>query len=158
MTASRLGPLLDRCGKAPHVTRLRQGSTRQVLVAAEPAMERAAGRHSADEEQTVSDLLTTATPGSVRARTAAGAGLRGERGTSPIVLGKESGETVGASVGDSVMIYHPQGDDPFASSPVVQFSPRGQHSTPAFTSTRADRLPAPADAAASVPASRTCCR
>jgi lipoprotein-releasing system permease protein len=105
-------PLLDRLRKVPHVTAASPGLYEQVLVA------RGARDGGAllegilpDEEQTVSDLLTTATPGSVRALepqpepvSAVNAEL------PPIVLGKDLAETVGASVGDSVMIISPQGE------------------------------------------------
>ncbi len=57
------------------------------------------------DEQTVSSLLSSATPGAVQALepqpeppSAANAEL------PPIVLGKDLAETVGASIGDSVMI------------------------------------------------------
>ena len=105
-------PLLDRLRKAPHVTAASPGLYEQVLVA------RGARDGGAllegilpDEEQTVSDLLTTATPGSVRAlepQLEPASAVNAE--LPPIVLGKDLAETVGASVGDSVMIISPQGE------------------------------------------------
>jgi lipoprotein-releasing system permease protein len=105
-------PLLDRLRKAPHVTAASPGLYEQVLVA------RGARDGGAllegilpDEEQTVSDLLTTATPGSVRAlepQPEPASAVNAE--LPPIVLGKDLAETVGASVGDSVMIISPQGE------------------------------------------------
>jgi len=62
-----------------------------------------------DQEKTVSDLLSTATPGAVEM-------LQPQKVVStqgefpPIVLGQDLAETVGASVGDSVMLISPQGE------------------------------------------------
>jgi len=110
-------PLLDRLRRLPHVTSASPGLYEQVLVA------RGARDGGAllegilpDQEQTVSDLLTSATPGALRSLepepTASSpqraAALNGE--LPPIVLGKDLAETVGASVGDSVMIISPQGE------------------------------------------------
>jgi len=57
----------------------------------------------------VSDLLSTATPGSVAALEPH-AGLPPNGEFPPIVLGRDLAETVGASVGDSVMLISPQGE------------------------------------------------
>jgi lipoprotein-releasing system permease protein len=105
-------PLLDRLRKVPHVTAASPGLYEQVLVA------RGARDGGAllegilpDEEQTVSDLLATATPGSARAlepRLEPASAVNAE--LPPVVLGKDLAETVGASVGDSVMIVSPQGE------------------------------------------------
>ncbi|HXR38826.1 MAG TPA: FtsX-like permease family protein, partial [Terracidiphilus sp.] len=61
-----------------------------------------------NQEQTVSDLLKTATPGAVRALQPLSAPANGEM--PPIVLGQDLAETVGAAVGDSVMLISPQGE------------------------------------------------
>jgi lipoprotein-releasing system permease protein len=105
-------PLLERLRHVPHVTAAAPGLYEQVLVA------RGARDGGAllegilpDQEQTVSDILTHATPGSI-------ASLQPQpefvstlnSALPPIVLGKDLAETVGASVGDSVMIISPQGE------------------------------------------------
>ncbi|MGA3136169.1 MAG: FtsX-like permease family protein [Terracidiphilus sp.] len=105
-------PLLDRLRKVPHVTAASPGLYEQVLVA------RGARDGGAllegilpDEEQTVSGLLATATPGSARVlepRPEPASAVNAE--LPPVVLGKDLAETVGASVGDSVMIISPQGE------------------------------------------------
>ena len=103
-------PLFNRLRRLPHVTAASPGLYEQVLVA------RGARDGGAliegilpGYEQTVSDLLTTATPGSVRAREPQPApAANGE--LPPIVLGQDLAETVGATVGDSVMVISPQGE------------------------------------------------
>jgi len=105
-------PLFNRLRALPHVTGAAPGLYEQVLVArgARDGGALIEGILPA-QEQSVSDLLTTATPGSVRAlepqpeQTSA---LNAE--LPPIVLGKDLAESVGASVGDSVMIISPQGE------------------------------------------------
>jgi lipoprotein-releasing system permease protein len=105
-------PLLEKLRKVPHVTAASPGLYEQVLVA------RGARDGGAllegilpDQEHTVSDLMSTATPGSAQALEPQPAS---ESATNadlpPIVLGKDLAETVGASVGDSVMIISPQGE------------------------------------------------
>ena len=64
-----------------------------------------------DAERTVSDLLSTATPGAVPAlepQPESAAPQFAE--LPPIVLGSDLAETVGASIGDSVMLISPQGE------------------------------------------------
>jgi len=105
-------PLLDRLRKIPHVTAAAPGLYEQVLVA------RGARDGGAliegilpDDEKTVSDLLSSATPGSVQAlepHPAPTAATNAE--LPPIVLGKDLAETIGASIGESVMIISPQGE------------------------------------------------
>jgi lipoprotein-releasing system permease protein len=103
-------PLFNRLRRLPHVTAASPGLYEQVLVA------RGARDGGAliegilpGYEQTVSDLLTTATPGSVRALEPQPApAANGE--LPPIVLGQDLAETVGATVGDSVMVISPQGE------------------------------------------------
>jgi lipoprotein-releasing system permease protein len=62
-------------------------------------------------EQAVSDLLSSATPGSISAlepQPEAASTLNAE--LPPIVLGKDLADSVGATVGDSVMVISPQGE------------------------------------------------
>ena len=62
-------------------------------------------------ERTVSDLLSTATPGAVQALEPQPESASAQFAElPPIVLGSDLAETVGASVGDSVMIISPQGE------------------------------------------------
>jgi lipoprotein-releasing system permease protein len=111
-------PLLDRLRQLPHVTAASPGLYEQVLVA------RGARDGGAliqgilpDQELTVSDLLKTATPGSVQAlepqpQTPAPGEL------PPIVLGNDLATTVGAVVGDKVMLISPQGEmTPYGMAP-----------------------------------------
>src|SRR5580658_999616 len=110
-------PLLDRLRRLPHVTAASPGLYEQVL-AARGARDGGALLEGIlpDEEKTVSDLLDSATPGSMRAlepepaaaKPAPASALNAEM--PPIVLGQDLAESVGASVGDSVMIISPQGE------------------------------------------------
>ncbi len=105
-------PLLQRLRKVPHVTAASPGLYEQVVVA------RGARDGYAliegvlpDDERTVSDLLAAATPGSVAAlepqpKPAAAAASE----LPPIVLGSDLADTVGAIVGDTVMVVSPQGE------------------------------------------------
>ena len=103
-------PLLERLRRLPHVTAASPGLYEQVLVA------RGARDGGAliegilpDYELTVSDLLKTATPGSVEAlQPQAASGAAGE--LSPILLGDELAKTVGAMAGDKVTLISPQGE------------------------------------------------
>jgi lipoprotein-releasing system permease protein len=102
-------PLFKRLRGLPHVTGASPGLYEQVLVA------RGARDGGAlvegilpDQEQTVSDLLKSATPGAVQALEPQAAPATGEM--PPIVLGQDLAETVGAAVGDSVMLISPQGE------------------------------------------------
>ena len=103
-------PLFNRLRRLPHVVAASPGLYEQVLVA------RGARDGGAliqgilpDQEKTVSDLLSTATPGSVAALEPH-AGLPPNGEFPPIVLGRDLAETVGASIGDSVMLISPQGE------------------------------------------------
>jgi lipoprotein-releasing system permease protein len=105
-------PLLERLRKVPHVTAVSPGLYEQVLVA------RGARDGGAllegilpEDEQKVSTLLTTATPGSLEAldpRLETDTGVNAE--PPPIVLGKDLADSVGATVGDRVTIISPQGE------------------------------------------------
>ena len=105
-------PLLARLRTVPHVTAASPGLYEQALVA------RGARDGGAlldgilpDEERTVGDLLSTATPGAVRAlepRPESSPEQNAE--LPPVILGSDLAETIGASVGDSVMVISPQGE------------------------------------------------
>jgi len=102
-------PLFNRLRRLPHVTAASPGLYEQVLVA------RGARDGGAlvegilpDQEQTVSDLLKRATPGAVRALEPEPVPASGEM--PPIVLGQDLAETVGAAIGDSVVLISPQGE------------------------------------------------
>jgi lipoprotein-releasing system permease protein len=105
-------PLVERLRHVPHVVAVSPGLYEQVLVA------RGARDGGAliegilpDQEQTVSDLLTTASPGAVSAlQPQSDAADATNKELRPIVLGKDLAETIGASVGDSVMVISPQGE------------------------------------------------
>ncbi|MGA2216679.1 MAG: FtsX-like permease family protein [Terracidiphilus sp.] len=105
-------PLFERLRKLPHVTGASPGLYEQVLVG------RGARAWGAlvegivpDDEKTVSDLLATATPGSVQALKPQPP-PQSEANTElpPIILGQDLAETIGASVGDSILVVSPQGD------------------------------------------------
>jgi len=103
-------PLLERLRQLPHVTAASPGLYEQVLVA------RVARDGGAliegilpDYELTVSDLLKTATPGSVGAlQPQAAPATAGD--LPPILLGDELAKTVGAIAGDKVTLISPQGE------------------------------------------------
>ena len=105
-------PLIDRLRRLPHVTAAAPGLYEQVLVArgARDGGALLEGIVPA-QEKTVSDLLTAATPGSVQALEPQ-TGPAAAPGTDlpPIVLGKDLADTVGAAIGDSVMVISPQGE------------------------------------------------
>jgi lipoprotein-releasing system permease protein len=105
-------PLFNRLRTMPHVTGAAPGLYEQVLVS------RGARSHGAvvegivpANEKTVSDLLTTASPGAVQALDPQPApGPAANRELPPIILGKDLAETIGASVGESVTVISPQGE------------------------------------------------
>ena len=103
-------PLFNRLRRLPHVTAASPGLYEQVLVT------RGARDGGAlvegilpDQEKTVSDLLSTATPDAVR-ELQPKAEQPGSRVLPPILLGQDLAETVGATVGDSVILISPQGE------------------------------------------------
>jgi len=103
-------PLLERLRQVPHVTAAAPGLYEQVVVArgARDGYALIEGILPKDE-RTVSDLLSTATPGAVAALEPQSAGAAdGE--LPPIVLGSDLAETIGAVQGDSVMVVSPQGE------------------------------------------------
>ena len=112
-------PLFNRLRSLPHVTAASPGLYEQVMVARGA---RAGGALVEgilpDQERTVSDLLSTATPEAVRALEPQTASANGV--LPPIVLGQDLAETVGASVGDRVTLVSPQGEmTPFGMLPKV---------------------------------------
>jgi lipoprotein-releasing system permease protein len=103
--------LVQRLEKIPHVTAASPGLYEQVLVA------RGARDGGAliegilpDSEKRVSGMLSSATPGSMEALQPPAQSAATCSALPPIVLGKDLAETVGASVGDSVMVISPQGE------------------------------------------------
>ena len=104
--------LLARLRQVPHVVAASPGLYEQVLVA------RGARDGGAmiegilpDDERTVSDLLSKATPGAVEALEPQPESAPTSSGElPPIVLGSDLADTIGASVGDSVLIISPQGE------------------------------------------------
>ncbi len=105
-------PLLERLRHVPHVVAASPELWEQVLVARN-ARDGGALLEGVlpDDEDKVSTLLSLATPGSVQAlepQTAAASQQNGE--LPPLVLGKDLADTIGASVGDSVMVISPQGE------------------------------------------------
>jgi lipoprotein-releasing system permease protein len=113
-------PLFNRLRRLPHVTGASPGLYEQVMVARGA---RAGGALIEgilpDQEKTISNLLSTASPEAVRALQPHPAqAARGE--LPPIVLGLDLAETVGASVGDRVTLVSPQGEmTPFGMMPKV---------------------------------------
>jgi lipoprotein-releasing system permease protein len=105
-------PLLERLRHLPHVTAVSPGIYEQVLVA------RGARGGGAllegilpDEERTVSDLLSTAPPAALRALEPLPAPSSAKNAENPpIILGNDLAESIGAAVGDSILVISPQGE------------------------------------------------
>jgi lipoprotein-releasing system permease protein len=105
-------PMLERLRRLPHVTAAAPELDEQVMVAHGARAGFALVEGVVPQlEQKVSTVLKSATPGSMAAlepqapsAPSAGSDL------PPIVLGKELADSIGASVGDSVMLVSPQGD------------------------------------------------
>ncbi len=124
-------PLLERVSKVPHVLAVSPGLWEQVLVAHGGARAQGALIEGIlpDAEMKVSHLLDKATPGAVQSLEPV---LSDEHGAlPPIVLGSDLAETIGASVGDSVMLVSPQGElTPMGIIPkYVQFRLTGTYHT-----------------------------
>ncbi len=105
-------PLLQRLRQLPHVNAASPELNEQVMVAhgARAGFALVVGILPSDE-RSVSSLLASATPGSMQALepqpkspSAAGSAL------PPIVLGNDLADSIGVSVGDSVMLVSPQGE------------------------------------------------
>jgi lipoprotein-releasing system permease protein len=109
-------PLLDRLRRLPHVTAAAPGIYGQVLVSRGPRAGFALIKGVIPaEERTVSSLLETITSGSVRElEPEAGNQNPGQSSIDtpypPLVLGNDLAETIGAQVGDSVLVTSPQGE------------------------------------------------
>jgi lipoprotein-releasing system permease protein len=103
-------PLFNRLRRLPHVAGASPGIYEQVMVARGA---RAGGAMIEgilpDQEKTVSDLLSTASPAAIRALEPQ-PGQPAPRELPPIVLGRDLAETVGATVGDRVTLVSPQGE------------------------------------------------
>jgi lipoprotein-releasing system permease protein len=103
--------LLENVRKVPHVVAASPGIWEQVLVA------RGARDGGAliqgilpEQEMKVSHLLDKASPGAVQALEPVADSEPAQGALPPIVLGNDLAETIGANVGDSVMLISPQGD------------------------------------------------
>jgi lipoprotein-releasing system permease protein len=104
--------LIARLRAVPHVVAASPGLYEQVLVA------RGARDGGAliegilpDDERTVSDLLSKATPGALQALEPQSAPRNTQNAElPPIVLGGDLADTIGAGAGDSVLIISPQGE------------------------------------------------
>ena len=103
-------PLLARLSALPHVRAAAPGLYGQVLISR--------GARSGGglikgiipaEERRVSDLLEEVKVGSSEALQASSAGDAG-MATPPIVIGKDLADTLGAGVGDSILVTSPQGE------------------------------------------------
>jgi len=113
-------PLLARLRSVPHVTAAAPGLYGQVLIS------RGARSGGAlvkgvipEDEKTVGDLLQSVVEGSATALEPRESGVdgRGEAGepmsaqaVPPIVIGQDLAETIGAKVGDGVLVTSPQGE------------------------------------------------
>jgi lipoprotein-releasing system permease protein len=105
-------PLLEKLRRVPHVTAASPGLYEQVLVArgARDGGALIEGILPGDERK-VSGLLANSTPGTLEALTPSNAAPEGcATQLPPLVLGKDLAETVGATVGDTVMVISPQGE------------------------------------------------
>jgi lipoprotein-releasing system permease protein len=111
-------PLVERLRHVPHVTAAAPGIYGQVLVSRGPRAGFALIKGIVPaEERTVSSLLDTITTGSARDLEPEAATEQALPGQSqinvpypPLVLGKDIAETIGAQVGDSVLVTSPQGE------------------------------------------------
>jgi lipoprotein-releasing system permease protein len=126
-------PLLERLRALPHVTAAAPGLYGQVLISrgARSGGALVEGIIPADQ-RTVSDILQTVTSGSAVAlepkssepasqRVGESAHDTSAGSLPPIVIGQDLGESVGAQVGDRVLVTSPQGDlGPFGIVPKYQ--------------------------------------
>ena len=109
-------PLLDRLRRLPHVTAAAPGIYGQVLVSRGPRAGFALIKGVIPaEERTVSSLLETITSGSVRELEPEASNQNPGQSSidtpyPPLVLGNDLAETIGAQVGDSVLVTSPQGE------------------------------------------------
>jgi|SRR6187402_3189356 len=98
-------PLLERMRKLPHVTAAAPGLYGQVLISSGPRSGGGLikGVVPADE-RTVSDLLQSVKTGSAAELD------QTSSARMPIILGSDLAETIGAKVGDTVLVTSPQGE------------------------------------------------
>ncbi|MGC8548701.1 MAG: ABC transporter permease [Acidobacteriaceae bacterium] len=100
-------PLLKRLRKLPHITAAAPGLYEPVLISRGA---RAGGAMLKGivprDEQTISNLLSHLTSGSASALSQP----TQPGDTPPVVLGRDLANTIGAKVGDTVMVTSPQGD------------------------------------------------
>ena len=103
-------PLLDRLGKLPHVAAAAPGLYGQVLISrgARSGGALVEGVLPADERR-VGDLLQSIRVGSAAELEPSGSSAA-TGAAPPIVIGKDLAETLGAGVGDSVLVTSPQGE------------------------------------------------
>ncbi len=103
--------LMARLERLPHVTAASPELNEQVMVArgARAGFALVVGILPNDENR-VSNLLKAATPGSVDALQPQMRTTAGSNELPPIVLGKDLADSIGATVGDSVMLVSPQGE------------------------------------------------
>jgi lipoprotein-releasing system permease protein len=103
-------PLLARLSRFPHVVAAAPGLYGQVLISRGP---RSGGGLIKgilpQEERRVSDLLQAVKKGSAQSLEPV-PGTGPESATPPIVIGKDLAETLGADVGDTVLVTSPQGE------------------------------------------------
>ena len=108
-------PLLERLRKVPHVTAAAPGLYGQVLIS------RGARSGGAlikgvlpKDERTVGDLLQSVVAGSAKELEPVSAPVVPDatavQAVPPIVIGKDLAETIGAAVGDTVLVTSPQGE------------------------------------------------
>jgi lipoprotein-releasing system permease protein len=99
-------PLLDRLSKLPHVVAASPELNEQVLVShgARAGFALVQGIVPSYEMK-VSNLLKATTPGSIEALEPGG-----NQKLPPIVLGQDLADSIGATVGESVMLVSPQGN------------------------------------------------
>ena len=105
-------PLLERLRKVPHVTAAAPGLYGQVLISRGTRSGGALikGIIPADE-RTVGDLLQAIKEGSADALASQQvSGSAEQRAVPPIVIGNDLAETLGAKVGDTVLVTSPQGE------------------------------------------------
>jgi lipoprotein-releasing system permease protein len=105
-------PLLERTRRVAHVTAAAPELDEQVVVArgARDGYALVEGILP-DAERTVSDLLANATPGAVQALEPQPApSSPGNAEHPPIILGKDLADSLGAVVGDSLLVISPQGE------------------------------------------------
>jgi lipoprotein-releasing system permease protein len=105
-------PLLERMRQLPHVLAAAPGMYGQVLVSRGPRAGFALIKGIVPaQERTVSDLLGTITAGSAQDLAPAASTVDSpDAALPPLVLGKDLAETIGATVGDSVLVTSPQGE------------------------------------------------